>query len=185
VTYCQLRGDSRELACLSAALVVFHSSVPKESEINSIIVHSEKLKDSHPLEYGQTSIGSSVADFARRGSKKSVSPYVVWKEEPCKLWSDGVARPVTENLVSQRSTNFWRVLLWISSPKRTCSPTTCAPQKVESLKKMKKWFRCDPPKYGGLNDGNEKSPHTSKTIIEHPKKSLKVALLPLWFKDDL
>jgi hypothetical protein len=28
-------------------------------------------------------------------------------------------------------------------------------------------------------------PHTLKTITEHPKKSLKVALLPLWLKDDL
>jgi hypothetical protein len=77
VTYFQLRGDSRELACLSADLVGFHSSVPKESSrepgIKSIIVHSEKLKDSHPLKYGQTSIVSFVADFARIGSKKSVS----------------------------------------------------------------------------------------------------------------
>jgi hypothetical protein len=57
--------------------VGFHSSVPKESSrepgIKSIIVHSEKLKDSHPLKYGQTSIVSFVADFARIGSKKSVS----------------------------------------------------------------------------------------------------------------
>jgi len=35
------------------------------------------------------------------------------------------------------------------------------------------------------NGGNEKPWHTWKTITEHPKKSLKVALLPLWFKYDL
>jgi hypothetical protein len=75
---------AESLACLSAALVVFHSSVPKEStrepEIISIIVHSEKLKDGHPLEYGQTSIRAPVADFARIGSKKSVS-YIHWPRE--------------------------------------------------------------------------------------------------------
>jgi hypothetical protein len=31
---------------------------------------------------------------------------------------------------------------------------------------------------------NEKPRNTWKTITEHPKKSLKVALLPLWFEDD-
>ncbi len=64
MTYFQLRGDSRELECLSAALVVFYSSVPKTSTREPEI-KLEKLKDSHPSEYGQTSIVSSVADFAR------------------------------------------------------------------------------------------------------------------------
>ncbi len=59
------------------------------------------------------------------------------------------------------------------------------PQKVELLKKMKKRVRCDPPKLGVSNGGNEKSPNTWKTITEHPKKFLEVALFPLWFKDDL
>jgi len=38
-----------------------------------------------------------------------------------------VVRPITQHSVSQRSANFWRVLLWISCPKRNCSPTICAP----------------------------------------------------------
>jgi hypothetical protein len=38
---------------------------------------------------------------------------------------------------------------------------------------------------GGSNGGNEKPSHALKTISEHLNKSLKVALLPLWFKDDL
>jgi len=38
---------------------------------------------------------------------------------------------------------------------------------------------------GGSNGGNEKSPNTWKTITEHPKKSLKVAPFPLWYKDYL
>jgi hypothetical protein len=42
-----------------------------------------------------------------------------------------------------------------------------------------------PSKVGGLNGENEKPSNTWKTITEHPKKSLKVTLLPLWFKDDL
>jgi len=36
-------------------------------------------------------------------------------------------RPITQHLVSQRSANFWRVILWISCAKRNCSPTICAP----------------------------------------------------------
>jgi hypothetical protein len=31
----------------------------------------------------------------------------------------------------------------------------------------------------------KKPSNTWKTITKHPKKSLKVALLPLWLKDDL
>jgi hypothetical protein len=38
---------------------------------------------------------------------------------------------------------------------------------------------------GWSNGGNEKPPNTWKTITEHPKKSLKVALLPLWFQEYL
>jgi hypothetical protein len=44
----------------------------EKPEIISIDVHLEKLKDSHPLEYGQTSMVSFVANFARIGRKKSV-----------------------------------------------------------------------------------------------------------------
>jgi hypothetical protein len=35
------------------------------------------------------------------------------------------------------------------------------------------------------NGGYEKSVYIWKTITKHPKKSLKVALLPLWLQDDL
>jgi hypothetical protein len=38
-----------------------------------------------------------------------------------------VARLVTKHFVSQRSANFWRVLLWISCQKRNFSPTICSP----------------------------------------------------------
>jgi len=38
---------------------------------------------------------------------------------------------------------------------------------------------------GGSNGRNEKPLNTWKGIIEHPKKSLKVALILLWFKEDL
>jgi hypothetical protein len=41
------------------------------------------------------------------------------------------------------------------------------------------------PSKVGSNGGNEKPPHTLKTIAEHPKKYLKIALLPLGFEDDL
>jgi hypothetical protein len=38
-----------------------------------------------------------------------------------------VVRVVTEHLVSQRSANFWRMLLWTSCWKRNYSPTICTP----------------------------------------------------------
>jgi hypothetical protein len=38
-----------------------------------------------------------------------------------------VDRAVSRHLVSQKSANFWRVLLRISCLKRNCSPTICAP----------------------------------------------------------
>jgi hypothetical protein len=54
---------------------VFTLQCPKNLGENPVSnpSNSEKLKDSHPLKYGQTSIVSFVADFARIGSKKSVS----------------------------------------------------------------------------------------------------------------
>jgi hypothetical protein len=99
----------------------------------------------------------------------------------------GVERPVSRHLVPQRSTNFWRVLLWISCPKRNCSPTICAPTESWIVEKDEEMRQTWPSKVGGggSNGGNLKPPHTWKTITEHPKKSLKVSLLPLWFQDYL
>ncbi len=96
-----------------------------------------------------------------------------------------VVTPITEHLVFQRFANFWRVLLWISCPKRNFSPTICAPTKSWVVEKDEEMSQMWPSKVGGGAGGeNEKSQNTWKTITQHPKKYLKVSLLPLWFKDD-
>jgi hypothetical protein len=97
-----------------------------------------------------------------------------------------VARLVTKHLVSQRSANFWRVLLWISCQKRNFSPTICSPTEswiVETDEEMSQMWTS---RYRGDQTVETKNHQTLwKTIIEHAKMSLKVALLPLWFQDNL
>jgi hypothetical protein len=63
---------------------------------------------------------------------KSVPLVTWWNCYMRKVW---LARPVIKHLVSQRSVNFWRELLWSSCPKRNCSPPICAP--TESWKLWK------------------------------------------------
>jgi hypothetical protein len=49
------------------------------------------------------------------------------------------------------------------------------PQKVESLKKMKKWVRCDPPKWGRGGGGQMVETKNHRTLGNYyptPKKSL-------------
>jgi hypothetical protein len=82
-----------------------------------------------------------------------------WEEELCEFLflivlsklsvQCRVARPVTEHLVSKRSTNFWRVLLWIPCPKRNCSPTICAPTESWIVEKDEEMSQMWPSKVGG------------------------------------
>jgi hypothetical protein len=60
-----------------------------------------------------------------------------------------VARPVTQHLVSQRSANFWRVLLWISCLESNCSPTICAPTESWIVEKDEEMSQMWPSKVGG------------------------------------
>ncbi len=87
-----------------------------------------------------------------------------------------VARPVTKHLLSQRSANLSGECSFAFHAQRGIVALLFArPQKVESLKRMKKWVRCDPPKLGrgwGSNGENEKPPNTWKTVTEHPKKKV-------------
>ncbi len=63
--------------------------------------------------------------------------------------TDRVARPVTEHLVSRRSANFWRVLLWVSCRKRNCSPTICAPTESWIVEKDEEMSQMCLSKVGG------------------------------------
>jgi hypothetical protein len=98
----------------------------------------------------------------------------------------GMRRSVTEHLVSRRSANFWRVLLWISCPKRNCSPTVCAPTESWIVEKDGEMSQMWPSKVEGIKWWKRKTTEHLEDYNRTPKKkSLKVALLPLWFKDYL
>ncbi len=77
-----------------------------------------------------------------------------WKEVRKKLtafscYRSRVARLITEHLLSQRSTNFWRVLLWVWCPKRNYSPTICAPTESWIIEKGEEMSQMWPSKVGG------------------------------------
>jgi hypothetical protein len=97
---------------------------------------------------------------------KSVPLLTWWNCYMGKVW---LARPVTKHLVSRRSANFWRVLLWISCPKRNYSPTICAP--AESWK----WWRNEldvtlQSKWGQMVE--TKSYQTLGRLLPNTQKSL-------------
>jgi hypothetical protein len=91
--------------------------------------------------------------------------------------------------VSQRSTNFWRVLLWISCPKRSCSPTIFAPKKSWIVEKDEEMSQIWPSKVAGRgsNGGNEKPPAHFEDYYRTPKKVFEnrsiAFMVQRWFVD--
>jgi hypothetical protein len=81
-----------------------------------------------------------------------------------------VARPVTEHLVSRRSANFWGVLLWISCPRRNCSPNICAPTESWIVAKDEEMSQMWPSKVEGIKWWKWKTTEHLEDYYRTPKK---------------
>jgi hypothetical protein len=100
-----------------------------------------------------------------------------------------VERPVSRHLVSPRSANLWRVLIWISCPKRDYSPTICAPAESWVVEKDEEMSQMWPSKLGGggqmVETKNHRTlgrllPNTQKKVFESRSIAF---MVPRWFVD--
>jgi hypothetical protein len=63
------------------------------------------------------------------------------------------------------------MFLWISCPRGIVALLILHPQRVESLKKMKKWIKCDPPNWEGQMV-ETKNDRTLGRLLLNTQKSL-------------